>query len=61
LIDGDLKIREFIFDKAEIWWEATGLWDPKNTVPYNAWTEEITLCFSVRGNSYSYIARACFS
>jgi hypothetical protein len=41
LIDGDLKIREFIFDKAQIVVEAPGLWDD-NAVPYNAWSEEIT-------------------
>jgi hypothetical protein len=41
LIDGDLKIREFIFDKAEVAGMGSGLWDKKN-LPYNAWTEEIT-------------------
>jgi hypothetical protein len=42
LIDGDLKIREFIFDKAQIVVEAPGLWDDNGAVPYNAWSEEIT-------------------
>jgi hypothetical protein len=41
LIDGDLKIREFIFDKAQIVVQAPGLWDADKTVPYNAWTDEI--------------------
>jgi hypothetical protein len=41
LIDGDLKIREFIFDKAEVAGMGNGLWDQRN-LPYNAWTEEIT-------------------
>jgi predicted small lipoprotein YifL len=41
LIDGDLKIREFIFDKVQIAAAGNGLWDTKNP-PYNTWTEEIT-------------------
>jgi hypothetical protein len=45
LIDGDLKIREFIFDKVQIVAGANGLWDAKNP-PYNTWTEEITFVAS---------------
>jgi hypothetical protein len=48
LIDGDLKIREFIFDKAQIVWEAPGLWNG-NKIPYNAWTEEITFVSAYGG------------
>jgi len=42
LIDGDLKIREFIFDKAQIVAAGNGLFESTKTSPYNAWTEEIT-------------------
>lgn len=52
LIDGDLKIREFIFDKAQIVAAGNGLFDPKSTtakMPYNAWTEEITFVASYGG------------
>jgi hypothetical protein len=42
LIDGDLKIKEFIFDKAQIIAAGNGLWYPGATLPFNAWTEEIT-------------------
>ena len=45
LIDGDLKIREFIFDKVQIVAAGNGLWDKKNP-PYNTWTEEITFVAS---------------
>jgi hypothetical protein len=45
LIDGDLKIREFIYDKAQIVAGQNGLWN-SNTLPYNAWTEEITFVAS---------------
>jgi hypothetical protein len=41
LIDGDLKVREFIYDKAQIIKGSNGLWD-KSRAPFNAWTEEIT-------------------
>jgi hypothetical protein len=30
MIDGDLKIREFIYDKAQIVDGGNGLWDAKN-------------------------------
>lgn len=49
LIDGDLKIKEFIFDKAQIVGAANGLWDGK-TLPYNAWTEEITFVLAYGGS-----------
>jgi hypothetical protein len=43
LIDGDLKIKEFIFDKAQIVAAGNGLWEVgSTTLPFNAWTEEIT-------------------
>jgi hypothetical protein len=42
LIDGDLKIREFIFDKAQIVAAGNGLWNGRATLPFNAWSEEIT-------------------
>jgi hypothetical protein len=45
LIDGDLKIREFVFDKVQIAAAGNGLWDLKNP-PYNTWTEEITFVSS---------------
>jgi hypothetical protein len=48
LIDGDLKIREFVFDKAQIVAAGNGLFDPLSAdkLPYNAWTEEITFVAS---------------
>lgn len=58
LIDGDLKIREFIFDKAQIVAAGNGLFDPKlnpksttTKMPYNAWTEEITFVASYGGTA----------
>jgi hypothetical protein len=51
LIDGDLKIREFIFDKAQIAAAGNGLWVPGKTLPYNAWTEEITFVASYGGSA----------
>ena len=50
LIDGDLKIREFIFDKVQIVAAGNGLWDLKNP-PYNTWTEEITFVSSYGGTA----------
>jgi hypothetical protein len=50
LIDGDLKIREFIFDKVQIASAGNGLWDLKNP-PYNTWTEEITFVASYGGTA----------
>jgi hypothetical protein len=50
LIDGDLKIREFIFDKVQIVAAGNGLWDLKNP-PYNTWTEEITFVASYGGTA----------
>jgi hypothetical protein len=50
LIDGDLKIREFIYDKAQIIAAGNGLWDVKNP-PYNAWTEEITFVSAYGGTA----------
>jgi hypothetical protein len=50
LIDGDLKIREFIFDKAQIVAAGNGLWDVKNP-PYNTWTEEITFVSAYGGTA----------
>jgi hypothetical protein len=50
LIDGDLKIREFVFDKAQIVTSGSGLWDVKNP-PYNTWTEEITFVASYGGTA----------
>jgi hypothetical protein len=49
LIDGDLKIQEFLLDKAQIVAAANGLWDPKKGAPYNAWTEEITFVSAYGG------------
>lgn len=51
LIDGDLKIREFIFDKAQIAAAGNGLWDGRATLPYNAWTEEITFVAAYGGTA----------
>jgi hypothetical protein len=55
LIDGDLKIREFLFDKAQIVAAGNGLWDPKLkskiSMPYNAWTEEITFVAAYGGTA----------
>jgi hypothetical protein len=51
LIDGDLKIREFIFDKAQIAAAGNGLWDGSKTLPYNAWTEEITFVAAYGGTA----------
>jgi hypothetical protein len=55
LIDGDLKIREFIFDKAQIVAAGNGLFDPKSktktSLPYNAWTEEMTFVASYGGTA----------
>jgi hypothetical protein len=53
LIDGDLKIREFIFDKAQIVAAGNSLFDPrspdKKALPFNAWTEEITFIAAYGG------------
>jgi hypothetical protein len=49
LIDGDLKIREFIFDKAVIAAAGNGAWDTKRP-PYNSWTEEITFVSAYGGS-----------
>jgi hypothetical protein len=52
LIDGDLKIKEFIFDKVQIAAAGNGLWDvgsKTQTLPYNAWTEEITFVAAYGG------------
>jgi len=51
LIDGDLKIKEFIFDKAQIVAAGNGLWDGRATLPYNAWTEEITFVAAYGGTA----------
>jgi len=51
LIDGDLKIREFIFDKAQIAAAGNGLWYGNKTLPYNAWTEEITFVAAYGGSA----------
>jgi hypothetical protein len=48
LIDGDLKIKEFIYDKAFVIHQGNGLWE--NYIPYNTWTEEITFVSSYGGN-----------
>jgi hypothetical protein len=50
LIDGDLKIGEFIFDKAEVAGMGNGLWDQRN-LPYNAWSEEITFVSAYGGTA----------
>jgi hypothetical protein len=42
LIDGDLKIKDFVYDKVQLIEAASGLWDPLGKPPYNTWTEEIT-------------------
>lgn len=49
LIEGDLKIREFIYDKAQIVSAGNGLWVPTKNPPYNAWTEEITFVSAYGG------------
>jgi hypothetical protein len=49
LIDGDLKIREFIFDKAIIAAAGNGAWHTKRP-PYNSWTEEITFVSAYGGS-----------
>jgi hypothetical protein len=48
LIDGDLKIREFIFDKAAVAATANGAWS-LGRPPYNTWTEEITFVSAYGG------------
>jgi hypothetical protein len=48
LIDGDLKIKQFVYDKAQIVLGGNGLWGPKNP-PYNAWSEEITFVLAYGG------------
>src|SRR6185312_1624112 len=50
LIDGDLKIREFIYDKAQIIYGANGLWE-HDRAPFNAWTEEITFVAAYGGSA----------
>jgi hypothetical protein len=51
LIDGDLKIREFIFDKVQIAAAGNGLWNGETTLPYNAWTEDITFVAAYGGTA----------
>jgi hypothetical protein len=50
MIDGDLKIKQFFHDKAEIAYAGNGLWDTKNP-PYNTWTEEITFILAYGGTA----------
>lgn len=49
LIDGDLKIKEFIFDKAVVAAAGNGAWDTKRP-PYNSWTEETTFVSAYGGS-----------
>jgi hypothetical protein len=50
LIDGDLKIKEFIYDKALVVRQGNGLWRG-NYIPYNTWTEEITFVSAYGGTA----------
>jgi hypothetical protein len=50
MIDGDLKINEFVHDKAQIAYAGNGLWD-RNHPPYNTWTEEITFVLAYGGTA----------
>jgi hypothetical protein len=45
LIDGDLKIKDFIYDKVQVIVGGSGFWNP-NYPLYNTWTEEITFVSS---------------
>jgi hypothetical protein len=48
LIDGDLKIKEFIFDNAVVAAAANGAWKASRS-PYNSWTEELTFVSAYGG------------
>jgi hypothetical protein len=50
LIDGDLKIREFVFDKAVVAAAGNGAWNITRP-PYNSWTEEITFVSAYGGSA----------
>jgi len=49
LIDGDLKIREFIFDKSVVAAAGNGQWDITQP-PFNSWTAEITFVSAYGGS-----------
>jgi hypothetical protein len=50
LIDGNLKIAEFIYDKAFVINQGNGLWRG-DYIPYNTWSEEITFVSAYGGTA----------